>query len=167
MVGTPRLGGRAGPERRLDVRGHRGGTDLAPRANVSAQNSTVDRALRVLQVFLDKGNDLGVLEIAATLDLDKSVVHRILATLVRRRQGLLAEKTALVVDDRTYAQQLDLLRFQTREIAEAKLEAEEESRLEEDHRRASNAARLLELGQGGAQLLSEDEGALLTHLHRT
>ena len=67
------------------MRGHRGGTDLAPRASVSAQNSTVDRALRVLQVFLDKGNDLGVLEIAATLDLDKSVVHRILATLVRRR----------------------------------------------------------------------------------
>ena len=66
------------------MRGHRGGTDLAPRASVSAQNSTVDRALRVLQVFLDKGNDLGVLEIAATLDLDKSVVHRILATLVRR-----------------------------------------------------------------------------------
>ena len=84
------------------------------------------------------------------------------AALVRRRQGLLAEKTALVVDDRTYAQQLDLLRFQTREIAEAKLEPEEESRLEEDHRRASNAARLLELGQTGAQLLSEDEGALLT-----
>ena len=67
------------------MRGHRGGIELAPRAGVSAQNSTVDRALRVLQVFLEKGNDLGVLEIAATLDLDKSVVHRILATLVRRR----------------------------------------------------------------------------------
>lgn len=58
---------------------------MTPRSSVSAQNSTVDRALRVLQVFLAKGNDLGVLEIAATLDLDKSVVHRILATLVRRR----------------------------------------------------------------------------------
>lgn len=58
---------------------------MTPRANVSAQNSTVDRALRVLQVFLAKGNDLGVLEIATTLELDKSVVHRILATLVRRR----------------------------------------------------------------------------------
>jgi DNA-binding IclR family transcriptional regulator len=58
---------------------------LTPRASVSAQNFTVDRALLVLQVFLAKGNDLGVLEIAATLELDKSVVHRILATLVRRR----------------------------------------------------------------------------------
>jgi DNA-binding IclR family transcriptional regulator len=85
MVGTPRLGGRVVPGRRLDVRGHRGGIELAPVAGVSAQNSTVDRALRVLQVFLEKGNDLGVLEIAAALDLDKSVVHRILATLVRRR----------------------------------------------------------------------------------
>lgn len=58
---------------------------MTPRASVSAQNSTVDRALLVLQVFLAKGNDLGGLEIAATLELDKSVVHRILATLVRRR----------------------------------------------------------------------------------
>jgi DNA-binding IclR family transcriptional regulator len=58
---------------------------LTPTTGVTAQNSTVDRALRVLQVFLEKGNDLGVLEIAAALDLDKSVVHRILATLVRRR----------------------------------------------------------------------------------
>jgi IclR family transcriptional regulator, KDG regulon repressor len=62
-----------------------GGIALTPTTGVSAQNSTVDRALRVLQVFLEKGNDLGVLEIAAALDLDKSVVHRILATLVRRR----------------------------------------------------------------------------------
>jgi IclR family KDG regulon transcriptional repressor len=50
-----------------------------------SQNSTVDRALRVLGVFLARGNDLGVIEIAAGLDLDKSVVYRILATLVRRR----------------------------------------------------------------------------------
>jgi len=58
---------------------------LTPSREVAAQNSTVDRALRVLQVFLALGNDLGVIDIASALDLDKSVVHRILATLVRRR----------------------------------------------------------------------------------
>jgi IclR family KDG regulon transcriptional repressor len=50
-----------------------------------ARNSTVDRALRVLEAFLDADSELGVLELSRQLDLDKSVIHRILVTLVRRR----------------------------------------------------------------------------------
>lgn len=50
-----------------------------------ARNSTVDRALRVLEAFLVGEPQLGVLELSRQLDLDKSVIHRILATLVRRR----------------------------------------------------------------------------------
>ena len=50
-----------------------------------ARNSTVDRALRVLEAFLVGESQLGVLELSRQLDLDKSVIHRILATLVRRR----------------------------------------------------------------------------------
>ncbi|WP_432826683.1 IclR family transcriptional regulator [Dactylosporangium sp. CA-092794] len=49
-----------------------------------AKNSTVDRALRVLEAFLTEERDLGVLELARKVDLDKSVIHRILTTLVRR-----------------------------------------------------------------------------------
>ncbi|GAA4252972.1 IclR family transcriptional regulator [Dactylosporangium darangshiense] len=49
-----------------------------------AKNSTVDRALRVLEAFLTEDRDLGVLELARKVDLDKSVIHRILTTLVRR-----------------------------------------------------------------------------------
>ncbi|MCL2781848.1 MAG: helix-turn-helix domain-containing protein, partial [Actinomycetia bacterium] len=50
-----------------------------------ARNSTVDRALRVLEAFLVDEPQLGVVELSRQLDLDKSVIHRILATLVRRR----------------------------------------------------------------------------------
>lgn len=50
-----------------------------------ARNSTVDRALRVLEAFLTEEGDLGVLELSRQLSLDKSVIHRILTTLVARR----------------------------------------------------------------------------------
>lgn len=50
-----------------------------------AHNSTVDRALRVLEAFLVDRSELGVVELSRELELDKSVIHRILATLVRRR----------------------------------------------------------------------------------
>ncbi|WP_173064147.1 IclR family transcriptional regulator [Phytohabitans houttuyneae] len=50
-----------------------------------ARNSTVDRALRVLEAFLGEESQIGVLELSRQLDLDKSVIHRILSTLVARR----------------------------------------------------------------------------------
>jgi DNA-binding IclR family transcriptional regulator len=59
------------------------GIDIGP--DDEARNSTVDRALRVLEAFLVGEPQLGVLELSRQLDLDKSVIHRILATLVRRR----------------------------------------------------------------------------------
>src|SRR3984957_18156784 len=50
--------------------------------------------------------------------------------LVQRRAALEAEKTALVVDEKTYAQQLDLLRFQVREISTAHLQPGEDEQVE-------------------------------------
>jgi DNA-binding IclR family transcriptional regulator len=50
-----------------------------------ARNSTVDRALRVLEAFLGEESQIGVLELSRQLGLDKSVIHRILSTLVARR----------------------------------------------------------------------------------
>lgn len=50
-----------------------------------AKNTTVDRALRVMEVFLLDDEELSLSDIARVLNLDKSVIHRILATLVRRR----------------------------------------------------------------------------------
>jgi DNA repair protein RecN (Recombination protein N) len=83
------------------------------------------------------------------------------SALVRRRAGLLAEKAALIVDEKTYAQQLDLLRFQVREIADAALLPDEERQLEEEHRRGSNAARLLELTQQAQELIDGEENGLM------
>jgi len=81
--------------------------------------------------------------------------------LVRRRNDLENQKAALIVDEQTYARQLDLLRFQGHEISAAKLQAEEESRLTEDLQRAANATRLLELSQEALNLLGETDDSLL------
>ena len=84
------------------------------------------------------------------------------AELVRRRAALEAEKAALVVDEKTYAQQLDLLRFQVREITEAKLQPGEESQVEQDYQRASNSAKLMELSQTALGQLDGEESSLLS-----
>jgi DNA repair protein RecN (Recombination protein N) len=82
--------------------------------------------------------------------------------LVRRVNELFAEKATLIVDERTYAQQLDLLRFQVKEIAAAGLRADEAEQIEQNYHRASNAARLLQLAQAALAILSENDGSLLT-----
>lgn len=84
------------------------------------------------------------------------------ADLVRKRTQLEAEKSELIVDERTYTQQLELLRFQVQEIAGAELQADEEQTLLEQHGRASNAAKLLQLTQAALEVLGEGDGALLT-----
>ncbi len=83
------------------------------------------------------------------------------ASLVRERAKLLEEKAGLVMDERTYAQQLDLLRFQTHEISDARLRADEEEEITLEHQRVSNAARLIQLAQQAAALLGEEEGNAL------
>jgi DNA repair protein RecN (Recombination protein N) len=81
-----------------------------------------------------------------------------------RRTELEAAKAALVVDDRTYAQQLDLLRHQVSEIAAARLQPGEEESVSEEHRRAQNAARLLENAHGALELLAEGDDTLATRV---
>jgi DNA repair protein RecN (Recombination protein N) len=82
--------------------------------------------------------------------------------LVRRRAVLENEKSALIVDEKTYAQQLDLLRFQVQEISAARLQPDEEKSVEEEFNRASNAAKLLQLSQAALEALSESDNSLLT-----
>ncbi len=86
--------------------------------------------------------------------------------LIGHRSVLETEKAALIVDEKTYAQQLDLLRFQVREIASAKLQADEEIELQQEHTRASNSAKLVELSQNALGLLSEDENSLIAQAGR-
>jgi DNA repair protein RecN (Recombination protein N) len=82
--------------------------------------------------------------------------------LVSQRTKLDEEKSALVVDEKTYAQQLDLLRFQVKEIEAARLQPDEEEEITQEHNRASNAARLLQLSQVALDVLSESENSLFT-----
>ncbi|HEY2951561.1 MAG TPA: DNA repair protein RecN [Verrucomicrobiae bacterium] len=110
------------------------------------------------QSLLHPAQQLAILDAFGKLEKPRQAF----AALLRRRGKLEAERATLIVDEKTYAQQLDLLRFQTREIAAAKLRPDEEARLEQDFQRASNAAKLLELSQTALELLSESDGALLT-----
>ena len=108
------------------------------------------------QSLLHAARQLAILDAFGGLD----AVQESFAELVRRRGALEAEKVSLIVDEKTYAQQLDLLRHQAREIDAAKLFPDEDAALEREHRLASNAARLLELAQGALGQLSEEEHSL-------
>jgi DNA repair protein RecN (Recombination protein N) len=110
------------------------------------------------QSLLHPARQLAILDAFGGLDGEREAFGE----LVRRRAALEAEKAALVVDEKTYAQQLDLLRFQADEISTARLQPEEEAQVERDHRRASNAAKLLQLSRAALDLLSENETSLLT-----
>jgi len=110
------------------------------------------------QSLLNASKQLAILDAFGGLQPEREAF----AELVRRRTALEAEKAALIVDEKTYAQQLDLLRFQTNEIASARLQPGEDERIEQEHQRASNAAKLLQLSQAALDLISENESALLT-----
>lgn len=110
------------------------------------------------QSLLNPARQLLILDAFGGLERDRENFGE----LVRRRGRLEREKSALIVDEKTYAQQLDLLRFQIREISSACLQPGEETALEEEFRRANNGARLLQLSQAALEALSESDNALLT-----
>ena len=119
------------------------------------------------QSLLHPAKQLAILDAFAGLEEPRG--H--FTELVRRHAALLAEKAALIVDEKTYAQQLDLLRFQVSEITAARLKPNEEEILEQEYQRASNAAKLMELALAarelfdGHQSLLEQAGALGRTLH--
>ena len=110
------------------------------------------------QSLLQSARQLSILDAFAGLN----PLREQFAELVRERERLESEKTELIVDERTYAQQLDLLRFQANEIETANLQADEEADLDQEFQRSSNAAKLIELSQSALNMLSEEDNALLT-----
>jgi len=110
------------------------------------------------QSLLHPAKQLAILDAFGGLEKDRSAFGE----LVRRRAALEAEKSLLIVDERTYAQQLDLLRFQVKEISGARLQPGEDLGVEENFQRASNAAKLLQLSQAALDTLSENENSLFT-----
>jgi DNA repair protein RecN (Recombination protein N) len=110
------------------------------------------------QSLLHPAKQLTILDAFGGLEKEREAFGE----LVRRRAILENEKSALIVDEKTYTQQLDLLRFQVREITGACLRPDEEKSVEEDFNRASNAAKLLQLSQAALDALSENDNSLLT-----
>jgi DNA repair protein RecN (Recombination protein N) len=110
------------------------------------------------QSLLHPAKQLAILDAFGDLEKERAVFGE----LVQRRAALESEKTALIVDEKTYAQQLDLLRFQVNEISGARLQPGEDGSVEENCQRASNAAKLLQLSQAALDLLGGNENSLLT-----
>lgn len=110
------------------------------------------------QSLLHSAKQLAILDAFGGLES----VRADFTALVSQRAKLEEQKSALIVDEKTYAQQLDLLRFQVQEIEAARLQPDEEDALTQEHNRASNAARLLQLSQAALDVLSESENSLLT-----
>jgi DNA repair protein RecN (Recombination protein N) len=109
------------------------------------------------QSLLHPARQLDILDAFAGL----TPLRQRFAALTRQARQFEEQKTALVVDERAYAQQLDLLRFQVNEITQARLQPQEEEKVEQDFQRAGNAARLLELSQEALNLLGEQDDSLL------
>jgi DNA repair protein RecN (Recombination protein N) len=110
------------------------------------------------QSLIHPGRQLVILDAFGNLDAERSAF----GDLVRRRGALEVEKATMVIDEKTYFQQLELLQFQTQEIAAAQLAVDEEEQTEQEYQRGSNAAKLLELSQTAIGLLGESETSLLT-----
>jgi DNA repair protein RecN (Recombination protein N) len=110
------------------------------------------------QSLLHPAKQLAILDAFGGLESEREAF----GGLVRRRVDLESEKSVLIVDEKTYAQQLDLLRFQVQEISTARLLPGEDKSVEEEFNRASNAAKLLQLSQAALDALSENENSLLT-----
>lgn len=83
------------------------------------------------------------------------------AVLVAERAQTQRQLIELAGDERDQAQRIDLLRFQANEIEAARLVPGEETELDEEYQRLSNAARLQELSQAALQILNEEESNLL------
>jgi DNA repair protein RecN (Recombination protein N) len=109
------------------------------------------------QSLLQPARQLAILDAFGGLEL----LREKFANLMRERAELTGQKAGLIVDERTYAQQLDLLRHQVNEITAAKLQPGEEDTVAAEHARASNAARLSELCQAALGALGEDDASLL------
>lgn len=80
------------------------------------------------------------------------------AELVRELRTVRTELNRLRQDARTIAQRLDLLNYQVDEIFTANLHPEEDTALEAERRRLSNAEALITLAQGAQAVLSEESG---------
>jgi len=75
-----------------------------------------------------------------------------------------AEHDELATAERATEQEMDMLRFQLKDIEAAQLKPDDEADIESRHRIAANGARLVELSNGIAERLSEGSESVLSGL---
>lgn len=109
------------------------------------------------QSLLHSSRQLLILDAFGGLQSQRKIIQSLLA----RRNDLESRKAELIIDEQTYATQLDLLRHQVWEIEAAKFRPGEEEELEAEHTRASNAAQLLQLTQSALGALADSENSLI------
>lgn len=85
----------------------------------------------------------------------------------RRWLDLRQQRAALNEGDADVAQQIDFLKFQIKEIAQADIENLDENELTQEHGRAANAQRILELAEAVQRAVAEDESSAFTALAAT
>jgi len=85
----------------------------------------------------------------------------------RHWQALRAEQAALSTAESAREQEIDLLRHQVAEIANANLSASEEEEISSRYKLAANSKRLIELAASISRHLSEAEDAILPQLSET
>lgn len=112
------------------------------------------------QSLLHPRHQLAILDAYGNLTDQRSSVNALLS----KCNALESSKTALIVDEKTYAQQLDLLGFQATEIENAGLRPDEEVELEIDFYRAQNSVKLATLTQSGLNILDSEDFSVFTQL---
>jgi DNA repair protein RecN (Recombination protein N) len=112
------------------------------------------------QSLLRPGRQLQLLDAYAKL----GPLRERFADCASRLAAVASAKTALIVDEATYARRVELLRHQVTEIEAARLRPDEEEELQAEFTRSSNAARILELSQAVLRRLTEDDDSLLSAL---
>tara|TARA_Y100001934_G_scaffold177393_1_gene210041 strand:- start:8010 stop:9749 length:1740 start_codon:yes stop_codon:yes gene_type:complete len=112
------------------------------------------------QSLLHPNRQLALLDAYAGLDKDIAAF----TALLRERKEVETERADLIVDEQTYEQQLDLLRFQVKEIAAAHLAELNEEELEQEHQRSSNASQLTHLAGSTLDLLTGESESLTSQL---
>ncbi len=112
------------------------------------------------QSLNSKERQLEMLDAYAAID-DLADKYQVAFATWRRLQS---EHDELANAGRATEQEMDMLRFQIKDIADADLQDGEEEEIESRHRIAANSTRLIELCGGIAERLGEGENGLMTAL---
>lgn len=107
------------------------------------------------QSLLDEDFQLDILDAFAGVGKSRADYEKTYRELIDLQQ----QRITLDGDDEAVEQQIDMLSFQIKELEEADLSVDEEESIEEEHKIAANATRILELAQGNISALVEDDSS--------